>query len=80
MIEDQVAPKRCGHTKGKDVVGRAEAVQRVRAACDARDEGADILILARTDARTVLGMEEVCFRLGFRLGFLTIFTRTPPLT
>ena len=59
MIEDQVAPKRCGHTKGKDVVGRDEAVQRVQAACDARDEGADILILARTDARTVLGMEEV---------------------
>ena len=62
MIEDQVAPKRCGHTKGKDVVSRAEAVQRVRAAVDARNEGADILILARTDARTVLGMDEALER------------------
>jgi len=39
MIEDQVAPKRCGHTKGTTVVPRAEAVARIRAACDARDEG-----------------------------------------
>ena len=63
MIEDQVAPKRCGHTKGKDVVSRAEAAQRVRAAVDARNEGADILILARTDARTVLGMDEALERI-----------------
>jgi 2-methylisocitrate lyase-like PEP mutase family enzyme len=62
MIEDQVAPKRCGHTKGKDVVSRKEALQRVRAAVDARDEGADILILARTDARGVLGMDEALER------------------
>ena len=39
MIEDQVAPKRCGHTKGKSVVSRAEAVERIRAAVDARNEG-----------------------------------------
>jgi 2-methylisocitrate lyase-like PEP mutase family enzyme len=51
MLEDQVAPKRCGHTEGKSVVGRDEALTRIRAACDARDEGADILIMARTDAR-----------------------------
>lgn len=36
MIEDQVAPKRCGHVAGKSVVPFAEAVQRVKAACDAR--------------------------------------------
>ena len=36
MIEDQFAPKRCGHTKGKSVVGREEAYSRIRAACDAR--------------------------------------------
>ena len=41
MIEDQVAPKRCGHTKGTSVVSRGEAVARVKAACDARDEGQD---------------------------------------
>ncbi|CBJ25471.1 carboxyvinyl-carboxyphosphonate phosphorylmutase [Ectocarpus siliculosus] len=62
MIEDQVAPKRCGHTKGKTVVGREEAYSRVRAACDARDEGADILIMARTDARAGLGLEEALER------------------
>ena len=41
MIEDQVAPKRCGHTKGTSVVSRPEAIARVRAACDARNEGQD---------------------------------------
>ena len=51
MLEDQVAPKRCGHTEGKTVVGRDEAVMRIRAAVDARDAGEDILIMARTDAR-----------------------------
>eukprot|EP00904_Undaria_pinnatifida_P006572 jgi/Undpi1/3044/HiC_scaffold_15.g06420.m1 len=62
MIEDQVAPKRCGHTKGKSVVGREEAYNRVRAACDARDEGQDILIVARTDAREAHGLEEALER------------------
>ena len=38
-----------GHTRGKQVVPRAEALARVRAAVDARDEGTDILILVRTD-------------------------------
>lgn len=62
MIEDQLAPKRCGHTPGKDVVGRAEAFDRIRAAVDARDEGPDILILARTDARHTLGLGEAIER------------------
>ncbi|MCH8998977.1 MAG: isocitrate lyase/PEP mutase family protein [Proteobacteria bacterium] len=62
MIEDQVSPKRCGHTRGKQVVGRAEAIARVRAAADARDEGADILILARSDARATHGLDEALTR------------------
>jgi len=62
MIEDQVAPKRCGHTKGTTVVPRAEAVARIRAACDARDEGQDICIMARTDARATLGLDEAIAR------------------
>jgi 2-methylisocitrate lyase-like PEP mutase family enzyme len=62
MIEDQVAPKRCGHTRGKQVVEREEARQRIRAAVDAREEGADILILARTDARATHGLEEGLWR------------------
>jgi len=62
MIEDQVAPKRCGHTKGKLVVDRAEAVDRIKAAHDARSEGEDILILARTDARHGHGLSEAIAR------------------
>jgi len=56
MIEDQLSPKRCGHTKGKAVVSEEEAFDRIKAAVDARNEGADILILARTDARASLGL------------------------
>ena len=63
MIEDQLAPKRCGHTLGKEVVGRDEACARIRAAVAARDAGADILIMARTDARATLGLDEALWRL-----------------
>lgn len=62
MIEDQVAPKRCGHTRGKAVVDRNEALMRIRAAVDAREAGSDILILARTDARATHGLEEAIAR------------------
>ena len=62
MIEDQVAPKRCGHTEGKSVVGRDEAVMRIRAAIDARDSGAGILIMARTDARACIDLDEAIAR------------------
>ena len=63
MIEDQVAPKRCGHTRGKQVVPFDEACQRIRAAVDARDEGADILIMARTDARATHDLDEAIRRM-----------------
>jgi len=62
MIEDQRWPKRCGHTQGKEVVDREEALARIRAAVEARDEGAGILILARTDARGPLGLDEALWR------------------
>ena len=62
MIEDQVSPKRCGHTRGKQTVGRDEAFQRVQAAVDARDAGADILIMARTDANATDGFDEALQR------------------
>ena len=61
MIEDQVSPKKCGHTRGKQVVSRAEARMKIRAAVDARAD-ADIPILARTDARAVHGFEEALAR------------------
>lgn len=63
MIEDQLAPKRCGHTQGKEVVRRAEALARIRAAVDAREQGANILILARTDARATDGFDEALWRM-----------------
>lgn len=62
MLEDQIAPKRCGHTRGKQVVDRDEAFTRIQAAVDARNEGADILIMARTDARATDGLEEAIYR------------------
>ncbi|MGC9370430.1 MAG: isocitrate lyase/PEP mutase family protein [Paracoccaceae bacterium] len=79
MIEDQVAPKRCGHTAGKAVVERDEAYERIRAAADARAEGADILILARTDARHDHGLDEAIARAArFReLGADILFVEAP---
>ena len=66
MIEDQVAPKRCGHTKGKLVVEREEAVDRIKAAVHAREQvrlaGGDILVLARTDARGTHDLAEALWR------------------
>jgi methylisocitrate lyase len=58
IIEDQVAPKRCGHMDEKRVVDEDEARTRIRAAVDARDEAdADLVIIGRTDAREPHGME-----------------------
>ncbi|TCD57533.1 carboxyvinyl-carboxyphosphonate phosphorylmutase [Synechococcus sp. BS55D] len=54
MLEDQLAPKRCGHTGVKEVVGREEALMRIRSAVAARADGADLVIVARTDARSAL--------------------------
>jgi 2,3-dimethylmalate lyase len=55
-IEDQVAPKRCGHMEGKDVIDAAEMVEKVRAAVEARGDG-ELLLIARTDARAVEGLD-----------------------
>ena len=62
LIEDQLAPKRCGHTPGKEVVGREEAFDRIKAAVDARENGEDILIMARTDANHTYGLTEALDR------------------
>jgi len=56
QFEDQVAPKRCGHFSGKEVIPTEEAVAKIKAAVDAR-QNADLLILARTDACAVHGFE-----------------------
>src|SRR5207245_10737794 len=61
FLEDQVWPKRCGHMKGKRVIPVEEHVQKVRAAVDARP-GRDFVIVARTDARQVSGLEDAIKR------------------
>jgi methylisocitrate lyase len=60
-IEDQVAQKRCGHRPNKEIVSREEMVDRIKACVDARTDPA-CLIMARTDALAVVGLEEVIER------------------
>jgi len=61
QIEDQVSPKKCGHTLGREVIPVDEMVLKVKVACDAR-ESSDTMIIARTDARTHLGLDEALAR------------------
>jgi 2-methylisocitrate lyase-like PEP mutase family enzyme len=62
LIEDQVWPKKCGHYGGgRQVIARDEARMKIRAAVDARGDD-DILILARTDARSAIGFDEAMAR------------------
>ncbi len=60
-MEDQVGTKRCGHRPGKEVVSKAEMVDRIKAAADARTDR-DFVIMARTDALAGEGMEEALDR------------------
>ncbi|XP_073284319.1 uncharacterized protein [Primulina huaijiensis] len=63
ILEDQVSPKACGHTQGRRVVPREEAVMKIKAAVDARKEcGSDIIIVARTDSRQAVSLEESLWR------------------
>jgi 2-methylisocitrate lyase-like PEP mutase family enzyme len=61
QIEDQEFPKKCGHTPGRRVIGIEDAVRKIRVAAEARDSK-DFLIIARTDARTPLGLDEALRR------------------
>ncbi len=79
MIEDQISPKRCGHTKGKAIVSRAEAFERIQAAVDTINEGSDILLIARTDAKATHGLHEAIERANtfHELGADIIFIEAP---
>lgn len=55
QLEDQVMPKKCGHMVGREVIPMEEMVGKIKAAVDARQ--GDMMIMARTDARTVLGID-----------------------
>lgn len=64
MIEDQKWPKKCGHTKGKDVVELDEANSRIKAAVDAsKMNNKDILVMARTDAIATRGLDDAIKRM-----------------
>jgi 2-methylisocitrate lyase-like PEP mutase family enzyme len=60
-IEDQVAPKRCGHLDGKEIIPSGEYVAKIRAAVAARKDP-DFVVIARTDARAVAGFDEAIDR------------------
>ena len=55
-IEDQVWPKKCGHYEGKEVISQAEMVGKIKAAVDTRRDP-DLVIIARSDARAVEGLQ-----------------------
>src|SRR4051812_47341002 len=61
QLEDQEFPKKCGHTPGRRGVPLADMVGKIRVACESR-ASRDFLIIARTDARTTLGLDEALRR------------------
>jgi 2,3-dimethylmalate lyase len=61
FLEDQVWPKRCGHMIGKDVIPKDEYIPKLKAAIEAR-QSKDFIIVARTDARAPIGLEEAIER------------------
>jgi 2-methylisocitrate lyase-like PEP mutase family enzyme len=61
QIEDQEFPKKCGHTPGRRVIARADMVRKIKVAVEARTDP-NLLIIARTDARTSLGLDEALAR------------------
>jgi carboxyvinyl-carboxyphosphonate phosphorylmutase len=77
-LEDQVTPKRCGHFQGKQIVPAVEMVKKIEAANYAREDG-DFLLIARTDARSVAGLDEALrrARLYVDKGADMIFVESP---
>lgn len=61
QLEDQEFPKKCGHTSGRRVVPAEDMVEKIKVAVESR-ASADFLVIARTDARTTLGIEEAIRR------------------
>jgi 2,3-dimethylmalate lyase len=61
FLEDQIWPKRCGHMVGKDVIAKDEYIPKLKAALEAR-QSKDFIIVARTDARAPIGLDEAIER------------------
>ncbi len=78
QFEDQEFPKKCGHTPGRRVIPTAEMVKKIRVAVEARGDG-DIMIVARTDARTAHGLDEALRRAEAyaRAGADILFVESP---
>jgi 2-methylisocitrate lyase-like PEP mutase family enzyme len=78
QLEDQESPKKCGHTPGRRVVPVAEMVKKIQVAADAR-RSRDFLIIARTDARSALGLDEALRRAEAyaRAGADILFVESP---
>jgi len=76
FLEDQVWPKRCGHMAGKRVVEREEWLAKLRAALDRRHR---LFVVARTDARAAIGLDEACerARAAAGLGVDAVFVEAP---
>ncbi len=62
QLEDQEFPKKCGHTPGRRVIAMEDMAAKVKVASEARSQADSILIIARTDARTSLGLDEALRR------------------
>ena len=81
FLEDQVWPKRCGHMQGKSIIPKDEYILKLKAALDAR-KSQDFIIVARTDARASLGLDEAINRgkTYFKAGADVIFIEAPTST
>jgi 2-methylisocitrate lyase-like PEP mutase family enzyme len=62
-LEDQVSPKKCGHYEGKEVISRGEMVGKIKAAVDTRRDP-DLVVIARSDARAVEGLDAAIDRVN----------------
>lgn len=78
QIEDQMFPKKCGHTAGRQVIPAEDMARKIRVAREARDD-AEFLIIARTDARTTHGIAEALRRAEVyaRAGADILFVESP---
>ena len=78
QLEDQEFPKKCGHMLGRRVIDAAEMAQKVKVAVESRSDR-DFLVVARTDARTTLGLDEALRRaeLYLKAGADVLFVESP---
>lgn len=82
FLEDQEWPKRCGHMQGKRVVARGDWLAKLSAVRDLRDEGVDLFLVARTDARAAVCLDEAISRAvaAAELGVDAVFVEAPANT